>query len=149
MITDYQQKNPDNPFETTSITIRPTPELRPENRTCSSLLTLGSWQNFKITENPESLPKTQYNETSTLFRHDPTHTKLANLYKPTETYNFTYSGGFKNPKCEIHNYKTTEIKQCFDEYHEIVIFGDSRSRVLYRVLKGRYDGVNKVTDYKA
>ena len=59
-----------------------------------------------------------------------------------------YSGEFENPNCRIHNYNTTEIRQCFNQYDEIIMFGDSRTRVLYRVLKGRYDGISQVVDYK-
>ena len=133
-------------------TPKPSPEATPES--CKSLLTSGSWKNFQINENPE------YNKTATIFHHIPKNFNLPNAYKQNSTFSFTYSGeigwqiGWQirgrsvNDDCKIHRYKTSEIKKCFDDYHEIVIFGDSRSRVLYRVLQGRYDGVNKVTDYK-
>ena len=62
-------------------------------KTCNSLLTLGSWKNFKIIENPQSLSEAEFNATSTLFHHNPKYHKIANLYKPKETYDFTYSGG--------------------------------------------------------
>ena len=115
-------------------------------KTCTLLLTQGSWKHFKMITNPKTSP--EYNPTSIVFQHDVNFTKMKNLYKSNETYDFTYSGDFENPNCKIHNYKTSEIKQCFNEYHEILMFGDSRTRVLFRVLRGRYDGLDLVTDYR-
>ena len=87
-------------------------------------------------------------QTSIVIHHNSRMTNITNLYEPDKTYDFTYSGDFENSECKIHDYNTFEIKQCFNDYHEILMYGDSRTRVLYRVLQGRYDGNVTVTDYK-
>ena len=62
-------------------------------KTCTSLLTLGSWKNFKIIKHTQLLSEAEFNESSTLFHHNSKYYKMTNLYKPNETYDFTYSGG--------------------------------------------------------
>ena len=129
--------------------------------TCDSLLKKGDWENFKIYKNP------QFIETTTYFNHGlpgrihktnntaykwltgvRLDTRLKNLPNPDEKYYFTYSGEFKNPDCEIHKYSTSDIQKCFEDIKDVVFFGDSRSRLLFRVTESRKNGWQTFFDEK-
>ena len=92
-------------------------------RSCSagnykSLMENGDWSDFKMFDNL-------------------THT--------TKWMQFNYTGNFQPKNCQKHTYTKQELNTCFKN-KTVSIFGDSRSRTIYKVLKSRFQGSATVTD---
>ena len=107
-------------------------------RTCRSLLTEGAWQNFTLVQSPEPSSAVILKYPPFTFNPKNTH---GNRFRQIENSSFTYTANFSNNDCAIHHYTTGQIKSCIRGYDEFVIFGYSRSRILYQVLLGRYKGI--------
>ena len=62
-----------------------------------------------------------------------------------------YSGTFVPDTCDLHEYTTEEIDTCILKQHDkktVHIIGDSRARLIYRVLSARLRGDESVEDVK-
>lgn len=98
---------------------------------CENMLTSGSWTNFKYTKtDPEA------------------HLSLPNG-------DWAYSGKFQPNFCQLVDYKFHEIEKClmsetdnFGEPLSVHIIGDSRARLMYRVLSARMKGQISIEDVK-
>lgn len=107
-------------------------------QTCKNPLAGGHWQNFKINHEPGNFTK----KVVMTRKNYPVR---------NQTYRYSYSGDFIVPGCEIKNYNKTEIQSCFqpksfNSKRRIYLIGDSRTRVLFRVLSRRYRGGTRIMD---
>lgn len=68
-----------------------------------------------------------------------------NLTHSTKWIQLNYTGDFQTKNCQKHIYKNTEIEKCFRN-RRVTIFGDSRARTIYKVLKSRFEGKKTVVD---
>ena len=106
------------------------PPPLPDN-TCNRLLHTGKWDNWSYNPAPDG--------------------NLAN----TETGEWNYSGNYQPDGCDLHHYTTEEIETCLLKRPDgtnsdlsVMIIGDSRARLLYRVLSARLHGQDSIEDVK-
>lgn len=71
------------------------------------------------------------------------------VWKRNHVDNWAFSGEFVPDNCDLYAYKAPEMHRCLDNYRQTVqIIGDSRARLLYRVLIAMYRGENSIEDVK-
>ena len=66
---------------------------------------------------------------------------------------WAYNGTFIPDTCNLHYYEPEEIRECFSPNGQnasdtILVIGDSRARLMWRVLNARYHGENGIEDVK-
>ena len=105
------------------------------NNTCNKMLVYGRWHNFKFYK------KAQGEEN----------------YRPTlydKFGNIQYSGRFLAEDCGVVDYSSELLRVCLESTSEsqfaknIYIVGDSRSRLLYKILTARLKNETFIQDYK-
>lgn len=111
------------PFDDTPPEIEPTPAFKTLDNSCETMLNTGSWLNFT------------------------TQAKSSNAWN--------FSGTFGPSTCQIKKYSTEELQKCFlsnpvdfSRNRMVQIIGDSRSRLIYRVLSARLHGLDTIEDVK-
>lgn len=126
-VSELLAENPSAAAPTSSPEIQ---EIELPNTSCNRLLNSGNWKDFKF---------------------QPTEDGSLNL----PSGDWCYSGRFQPDSCDVHNYSSDEIEECLLKNSDgslnensVQIIGDSRARLIYRVLSARLHGAESIEDVK-